>query len=152
MLAAQRHCWPSFQVLSLMKKLCCPRVWSGAARRATAVLAMVAVALAAQGCYLRKNTTPPGTESPFARLEPGMGMRKIQDTVGHPDDRATVYRGTGVVGAIVFPILIVWDLPLFLNRTDYITVLYYEGKGRIILSRDQVIRQVLYDPAEDGYR
>lgn len=105
-----------------------------------------------QGCYFAKNTTPKSADVPFARVEPGIGTRELQKITGPSDDVERIYRGTGVIGAILLPILVVWDLPLFLNRTDYINIYYFQGQGHIITTRDDRVRQVIYDPEEDGYR
>jgi len=85
-------------------------------------------------------------------VQPGMGTREMQKITGPSDDAERLYRGTGVIGAILLPIAVVWDLPLFLNRTDYVNIYYFEGQGKVINTRDDRVRQVLYDPEEDGYR
>lgn len=87
---------------------------------------------------------PPPSNSPMAKIEPGMRENEVMKILGPPDDSHAYVTGKAFI-------------PWYFGPDSTRFAAYYKGKGRVIFmggnawggGRGKVVR-VEYDPSEDG--
>ncbi len=82
--------------------------------------------------------TPIPPDCPLAKIKEGMGQGQVLDILGPWKDLEAYSTGKQ------------W-IPFYFGSDVYRTVVYYKGLGQIHFSDGRVV-EIMYDPAEDGYR
>ena len=82
------------------------------------------------------NPIPP--ESPLAKVRVGMGMTQVRSILGNPTDMEVYTSGKQYI-------------PFYFGGDIVRMTHYYKGLGRIISSDDRVM-EIQYDPSEDGFK
>lgn len=85
-----------------------------------------------------ENTLNIPSDSPFSKIKVGMGMRQVTDLIGHSNDSSVYSTGKAFI-------------PFYFGTDTVRHVFYYKNQGRIITSNDRVVK-IEYDPTEDGYK
>ena len=112
------------------------------------VLLLTFFAVLALGCGSGRRPTPQeGTslsvaaippDSPMANVKVGMGMTQVRTILGSPSDTEHYTTGKQFI-----PFYFAGDIV----RVTY----YYKGLGRVVSSNERVVR-IEYDPTEDGFK
>ena len=77
--------------------------------------------------------------SPFAKLEIGMGRTQVLDLIGWPNDFEYVKTHKNLN-------------PFYFGSDLLHEVSYYKGEGRLVYNNDNRLIAIQYDPTEDGYK
>lgn len=89
-----------------------------------------------------QNNSP--ASSPFSQIKEGMSQKQVQDILGPPTDQANYQTGKAFI-------------PFYFGNDVMRFEQYYKGMGRIVFTGVGIggvnlrVKNVIYDPSEDGY-
>jgi hypothetical protein len=109
---------------------------------AACVLALAACSRGPKPEKQQQHYAPPPADSPLAKVGHGMTEAQVLSLIGQPTSQSA-----GMTGKQFIP----WYFGGDTERVVY----YYKGQGRVVFGGGRsavTVRQVEYDPSEDGYR
>lgn len=86
----------------------------------------------------KKAALPIPADSPLAQVKMGMQRGQVEDLIGEPTSTRSFPSGKGFN-------------PFYYGPDRYRTGAFYKGLGRVVYSGANIVVEIEYDPAEDGY-